>query len=476
MSLTRSTIRLLCKVQSLCAALSLCAVFSVCAVPAGAAEPSRDEVISVMAPFAGRAAAGINRDKVEGKILCGYQGWFTTGRDAAGRGWRHYQLHGKFEPGFCAIDLWPDVSELSPEERYPTPFLHANGRTAEVFSSHNRPTVLRHFQWMKEYGIDGVFVQRFGVETAEPLGLHHCNTVLAHCREGANRFGRCYALMYDLTALDGGGVNRVIDDWKLLVDRMQLTRDKRDKAYLRHHGKPLIAVWGIGFNDNRKYSLADCARLVDFLRSDPHYGGNAVMIGVPTGWRTLDQDSTGDKRLHEIVQAADIVSPWTVGRYKTIEEASSHATRRWQPDFEWCRAHEKLYLPVTFPGFSWNNLKAGAPLDEIPRQQGRFLWQQFVDLERLGTTAIYLAMFDEMDEGTAIFKCTSDPPVGKSRFSTLEGMPSDHYLWLAGLGGKLIRGQIATTDVPPARPQSAKTARTRKKPAKPTTAAATPTR
>jgi hypothetical protein len=462
--------------RTIYAALSICLALSFCAAPALSAEPTRDEVIALMAPFAGRAATPINRDKVEGKILCGYQGWFTTGGDTAGRGWRHYQLKGKFEPGFCAIDLWPDVSELTPEERYPTPFLHANGQTAEVFSSHNRPTVLRHFQWMKEYGIDGVFLQRFGVETDEPLGLHHCNTVLSHCREGANRFGRCYALMYDLTALDGGGLERVAEDWKLLVDRMRLTRDKRDKAYLQHHGKPLVAVWGIGFNDKRKYTLDQCARLVDFLQNDPKYGGNSVMIGVPTGWRTLDQDSTGDKRLHDIVQAADIISPWTVGRYKTIEEASSHAARRWQPDFEWCREHNKLYLPVTFPGFSWNNLKPGAQLDEIPRLQGRFLWQQLVDLQRLGTSAVYLAMFDEMDEGTAIFKCTSDPPVGKSRFSKLEDMPSDHYLWLAGLGGKLIRGQIAATDVPPIRPQSAKTARSRKKPAKPATASATPAR
>ena len=449
MTLARSIIRL----------MTLWGALAVGAGPALAAPPTRDEVIAVMAPFASRAQQGIDRDGLDGKILCGYQGWFTTQGDAAGRGWRHYQLHGKFEPGFCAIDLWPDVSELGSDERYPTPFQHANGRTAEVFSSHNRPTVLRHFQWMKEYGIDGVFVQRFGVETVEPLGLHHCNTVLAHCREGANRFGRCYALMYDLTALDGGGINRVIDDWKLLVDRMQLGRDKRDKAYLRHHGKPLVAVWGIGFNDNRKYSLADCARLVDFLRNDSRYGGNSVMIGVPTGWRTLDQDSTGDQRLHEIVQAADIVSPWTVGRYKTIEEVTSHAAKRWQPDLQWCQQHGKEYLPVSFPGFSWNNLKAGAPLDEIPRRQGAFLWQQFIELRRMGSKAIYLAMFDEMDEGTAIFKCTNDPPVGKSRFSTLEGMPSDHYLWLAGQGGKLIRGQRIATDTLPQRPRSAKSAR-----------------
>jgi hypothetical protein len=56
-----------------------------------------------------------------------------------------------------------------------------------------------------------------------------------------------------------------------------------------------------------------------------------------------------------------------------------------------------------------------------------------------------------MDEGTAIFKCTNGPPVGASRFLTLEGSPSDHYLWLTGTGGKLLRGEITRSEEPPRR-------------------------
>ena len=64
---------------------------------------------------------------------------------------------------------------------------------------------------------------------------------------------------------------------------------------------------------------------------------------------------------------------------------------------------------------------------------------------------IYAAMFDEMDEGTAIFKCTNDAPVGGSRFVTYDGLPSDHYLWLTGKGRELLRGKIPLTPEPPRR-------------------------
>jgi len=59
---------------------------------------------------------------------------------------------------------------------------------------------------------------------------------------------------------------------------------------------------------------------------------------------------------------------------------------------------------------------------------------------------IYQAMFDEIDEGTAIFKVTNDPPTGPSTFVTLEGLPSDYYLKLVGKGTQLLRHEIPTTD------------------------------
>ena len=55
---------------------------------------------------------------------------------------------------------------------------------------------------------------------------------------------------------------------------------------------------------------------------------------------------------------------------------------------------------------------------------------------------LYVAMFDELDEATAIFKTMNQPPVGDSRFLAEPGLPNDHYLWLTGMLGKLLRGEI----------------------------------
>ncbi|MFO0872205.1 MAG: glycoside hydrolase family 71/99-like protein [Pirellulales bacterium] len=422
-------------------------------VLASGQEPlTRDAVLARMQPYEGPSTWETQATGIEGRVLCGYQGWFTTPDDGAERGWTHYQRQGRFEPGQCSIDLWPDVSDLPADERVPTAFRHADGRVAQVFSSYHERTVRLHWQWMRDYGIDGAFVQRFAVETRQPRNLRHVNQVLDSCRRGANEAGRVYAVMYDLSGLPAQGLETVIADWKELVDRLHLGRDPRDRAYLRERGRPVVAVWGLGFNDGRQYTLEEGERLVRFLKDDPQYGGNTVLLGVPTGWRTLNRDCVADPRLHDIVRRADIVSPWSVGRYRTPQQAAVHGQRVWQADREWCQQAGLLYLPVAFPGFSWSNLKPGAPFDEIPRLRGQFLWSQYVAARRSGATMMYQAMFDELDEGTAIFKCTAAPPVGASRFVAEEGLPSDHYLWLTGRGRQLLRGEIPLDESLPQRP------------------------
>jgi hypothetical protein len=390
---------------------------------------TREQVIErTMKPFQGTSEKGVDRSTLTGKVMCGYQGWHAAEGDGCGRGWYHWAGKDSFKPGSTNVDLWPDVSDLGPDERYRTAFKTSDGKAAEVYSAFNAKTVLRHFKWMQDYGIDGVFVQRFTVEVFNPPGLRQFNTVLGHCREGANKYGRAYAVMYDLSGMKAGQMGKVMEDWKLLTEKMQVTKDP---AYLRHNGKPVVAVWGLGFSDGRKYALKEGLELVAFLKSKTA-GECTVMLGVPAYWRTLERDAVNDKALLELVFKADIVSPWTVGRYSTPEQAGSYAKKTMAPDLAWCRENGKDYLPVVFPGFSWHNQNPRSPLNSIPRQGGKFLWSQYAAAKKAGATMVYQAMFDEVDEGTAIYKCTNDVPVGDSEFSTFEGLPSDHYLKLVG--------------------------------------------
>lgn len=399
----------------------------------------------------GPARPAVDRSTLTGKVMVGYQGWFNAEGDGAGRGYTHWARGGAFpDRESIRVDLWPDLSELGPDERFPTGLFHADGTRAEVFSSYRRETVVRHFKWMEEHGIDGVFVQRFINTLSRPDALAHNNTVLAHCREGARKHGRAYALMYDLSSLPPGGADRLIEDWKTLLRDTRLTNDP---AYLKHRGKPLLALWGCGFTDDRpRPSLADWDKILTFLRTDPAAGGVSIMLGIPSFWREQRRDARTDPELHAILARADVLSPWTPGRFRTPEQAARHAETVWQPDLEWCRERGIDYLPVAFPGFSWHNMKPETELDLIPRMQGRFFWSQVTAAKKAGATMLYVAMFDEVDEATAIFKATNEPPTSDGvRFLTYEGLPSDHYLWLTGQAARVIRGELPATDEPPAR-------------------------
>lgn len=405
--------------------------------------------VDPLTPYAGESVKGVDTTTLQGKIMAGYQGWFNAPSDGAGLGWTHWARSGSkpFAPGNVAVDLWPDMSEATAEERFPTGFKHANGEPAVVFSSHNRTTVLRHFKWMRDYGIDGVFVQRFANGLKNESARHHKDMVLSNCREGSNRGGRTYAVMYDLSGLDAGKTTVVSEDWKMLRNRMSMGKDP---AYLHHEGKPLVAIWGMGFNDRRKYTLKECRELVEFFKAD----GCSVMLGVPTGWRDENRDAITDPAFHDLLELADVISPWTPGRYNTPADASAHADMYYTADIAWCRERAIDFLPVVFPGFSWHNMKPKDPFDETPRLKGQFLWSQFVSAEKAGASMIYVAMFDEVDEGTAIFKCTNSPPVGANRFVTYEGLPSDHYLWLTGEAGRMLRGKRVMESSVPKREKS----------------------
>ena len=108
------------------------------------------------------------------------------------------------------IDMWPDVSEYP--ETYPTGLKHADGSTARFFCSSDESTVDLHFRWMKEYGLNGVFMQRFVNEVKGKSGKMHFNKVLASAVSSARKYDRAICIMYDLSGMKKTDVDFILSD------------------------------------------------------------------------------------------------------------------------------------------------------------------------------------------------------------------------------------------------------------------------
>jgi hypothetical protein len=389
-------------------------------------------------PYTGPSRADVDATTLDGKVLCGYQGWFNTSCDGAGFGFTHWgQGLDRPEGGRFTVDLWPDVSEYAPDDLCAVPGLKlSDGTPARLYSAFRKGPVLVHARWMRQYGIDGAFVSRFIGEAASPSRARHVNRVLASVREGCHREGRVWALMLDLSAGRRATTTMVMDDWKFLCDQVKVREDAR---YLHHQGKPVVLLWGLGFKD-RPWSVEQAAKLVAFFHDDPRYGAVYLIGGVDPFWRTLRGESRTEPGWTEVYRSFDAISPWNAGRHR--DDASMDRIREqvWEGDRAVLSAAGKGYMPTAFPGFSWDNLRRTPPgRTMIPRRKGEFYWRQFAVFRELGIRTVFVGMFDEVDEGTAIYKVAGQAPVGQY-FATYEGLPSDWYLKLTGAATRMIRG------------------------------------
>lgn len=381
--------------------------------------------------------ATVDADTMSGKLLFGYQGWFGCPGDGSPlRDWHHWFRGG--EPASAAsvrVDMWPDVSELAPDERCPTPLTLPDGRVAEVFSAYDRRTVDRHFRWLQQYELPGVVLQRFSHDLDNLAVQEFRDGVARNVRTAAEFYGRVFALTYDISGHPRESVVQSLkDDWVHLVDELRVTQSPR---YLRHRGRPVLTIWGFGFRD-RSVTPEQAAELVDFFKNNPVARYRVTLVGgIPSRWRSLTRDSQDDARWASVYRSFDVLSPWTVGRFANDRETDRFYKEEVERDLRETRRLRIDYMPVLFPGFSWHNMNPDSPFNRIPRRGGRFYWRQVERALSTGATMLFGAMFDEVDEGTAMFKVAptlrdapKDPP-----FVTLdvdgEVLPNDWYLRLA---------------------------------------------
>ena len=412
---------------------------------------------SLKAQVHGETSAHTSYNRIS---MTGYQGWFGTPTDGITGNWRHYKGNGAFKPGAASIEYWPDMREADDDEKYITEFVYENGEPAYVFSSAHPKTISRHFQWMKEYGIDGAFMQRFRSDFGLKATM---NRILDNAYDAAKEHGRAICLMYDLSGLNiktngivsaskrTNEVNIMFNDWKDLVNTYELTTSGDDQPYLYHKGKPLVVLWGLGFNsrhDENGYDVQLWIDLVEKFQNDPGYGGCSIMLGVPRNWRTGGGDCiSGEEhdKMITLIKKVDIIKPWHTSRYKRSEMKTQFKDIL-VDDIAWCKANGLEYTATISPGIREKILHGNGY--EKSREGGYYFWDMAKVAIDAGIEMLYLGMYDEVDEGTQYHKISNNPPFYSNdlHFATYGNNPEDHYLWLAGEATRAVRGEFVMGD------------------------------
>src|SRR5436309_2702506 len=198
--------------------------------------------------------------------------------------------------------------------------------------------------------------------------------------------------------------------------------------------------------------------MINFFKS----AGCSVLGGVPANWRTLNGDSQTNAAWAAVYRSFDVISPWTIGRYTTEAQADSYKSSTLVPDLSDCQSNNIDFLPVEFPGYSAHNL-GGGTLNGIPRNGGAFFWRQIYNALNAGCGMLYGAMFDEIDEGTALYKIAPTTneipafaPTNQYQFFALNAdgysLPSDWYLRVTQQGEQTIHQAIPLNSILPITP------------------------
>ncbi|MBE6767960.1 MAG: hypothetical protein E7549_03510 [Ruminococcaceae bacterium] len=373
-----------------------------------------------------------------GRCFAGYQLWFGS-PDC----WGHWSPT-KEVPSDTnyRTEMFPDCVEYPPEALHDTAFSpYPDGTPVRLYASKSPATIDTHFRWMKEYGIDGVGVQRFfGATSAE---YAERDDFLAEIMRAAECHGRLAYMMYDTSGYGGGGeqaLARMKADVEVNVEPRMLA----SPAYAHAHGRPVMCVWGLSPLEGKRYPPADEAlELVRWLKERGYF----VIGGLPdNSWA----EETGPYAA--VYAALDMISPWTPGRFREETLAAwveDHLAR----DLAYVHAHGQEYQPVLHAGFAWSNFKSSGDPNVTPRTAGAFLWEQAKRYAAAGVRQAYFAMLDEYDEGTALLKAAPDSyalPNGTPYFQTLAAdgfwLSSDFYLRLGGAVAKTLRGECAVSD------------------------------
>ena len=383
------------------------------------------------------------------RVFTGYQGWFATPNDGVLNRWRHWSRRGRPSAGNVHMDLYPDVRDFRKSDLYPSglaPF--GNGRPAMLYSSYRQGILNVHFKWLAKYGIGGICLNRF-MNTSRRF-MEARDTITRMAFRAARLHDRHLYFKFNLhqhyTVPDPAA--GIIADYIRSFER-QMPDLIRSDRYARKNGKPVVEIWGAGFlRNNGSITKAQTTKLIDFFKQRGFY----VIGGVPYHWREGIRESRPNWQ--EVFTRFDMITPWAVGKFRTDEATQRQFEGIVQADLDYLAERGVDYRRVIFPGASFANVKQGYRRNGTPRRAGDFMWRQGYWCAKMGLD-VFVANFDEFDEGTAIAKSAPDARfVPRNQwFLTLDAdgthVSSDYYLRLTGDIARMIAGkQPIEFDVP----------------------------
>jgi hypothetical protein len=373
-----------------------------------------------------------NTGDVVGKVIVGYQGWFSGYNDSSPNGnWSHYTSSGTPSSTNISIVSWPDMRGYTTS--YQTGFANlGNGQPAKLFSSWDQQTVNEHFLSMQRAGIDGAALQRFGSWlTPGSTRKSQVDGIATKVMSAAQTYGRKFYVMYDCKATDA-----VQADWtNTVIASLHLTSSS---SYAQQNGKPVVCFWGVG--DPGRGTPDEWATTINWFKAQGCY----VIGGVLHTW-------TGDTANAAAYNACNMIMPWIVGAISNISQADAYYTNHTIPDMAYCAAHGMDYQQAVAPGTLGNHY----------RLHGNLMWEQFYNAIRGHVQGIYISMFDEFNEGNQIAKTAENAAMIPTDATgavavTLDEdgtvCSSDYYIRLTGDGTKMLKGTIVLTATRPTPP------------------------
>lgn len=378
----------------------------------------------------------------------GYQAWHRGPEDA----WSHWFDKGIPDAVHMSGDNWPDFSEYP--ILYETQLQYPNGSPVLVYSCNDYETVDVHIRWMKEYGIKGCFLQRQEYNIHNPVNLEQMDRKAMYVRRACEKYGIKFCMMpcNNDKSESGSGqeyIDVIIADWKHCVDDLKITESP---MYMHQDGKPVIGFWGLGFA-NRQMTPAQATQILDsFQKPSESKYKVYVMGGVPNDWRTKTKEG-----FMPVYERLDMISPWRPIFYDPYNQVWLD---RMAGDKAYCDARGIDYNPTVSPGASVAYQNFDPKLrNKNPRDGGKYLWKQAYEVCKLNNKFMYVAMYDEIDEGTAMYKMAEtqkDCPVLNPSLVPLNedgyNLPSDWYLQIGTEIQKMLEGKIPLTSGLPINP------------------------